>query len=182
MNKDPFQFWNDNGKLVFQREEVRVYAVDGEEYLFVGQIMYASTTEQDWYITNIYPHARGKCLEIGLGLGVASKVILANSDVTHLLTVEKDESVIAALGGFLPRHNILNADVMEWLSGFPGELGPMYDFIFVDHYTFDDEEYAALHRLQTMLKALLKKDGNMVFWIDENAPEGDKEEIKKLWI
>jgi len=181
VEKDPFQFWTDNAKLVFQRGDVRVYSMDEEEYLFVDQVMYASTTERGWYTTHAYPRAKGKCLEIGLGLGVASKVMLATRAVTHLLTVEKNENVIAAFGRPLSRHNILNVDVNEWLSKFP-ELVPMYDFIFVDHYTFEEEELVEIEELSVILKQLLKPGGKIVFWVDENAPDEDQEQIRKLWI
>jgi len=177
----PFDWWEENATNEFSQGDVRIYDMDGEKYLFVGPIMYASTTERSWYISNVLPYARGKCLEIGLGLGVASKVMLSTNHVTHLLTVEKDENVIGAFGRPLHRHNILHADVTEWLAGFP-VLEPMYDFIFVDHYTFEEEELEMLQFMATALKHLLKPSGSLVFWIDENAPEEDQEMIKKLWV
>ncbi len=181
MTTDPFSWWEENAAPEFHQENVRIYDVDGEKYLFVDQTMYASTTERDWYIKNIYGNARGKCLEIGLGLGVASKVMLANKDVTHLLTVENNEHVIGAFGRPLLRHNILHADVVTWISNFP-VLEPMYDFIFVDHYTFEEEELESLQWLGTGLQHLLRPGGKMVFWIDENASEEDQELIRNLWI
>jgi spermidine synthase len=181
VEKDPFQFWNDNAKLIFQQEEVRIYDIDDDEYLFVGQIMYASTSERRWYLHNVYPHAKGKCLEIGLGLGIASRVILLSKKVSHLLTVEKNENVIAALGQPFPRHNILSADVYEWAKNLY-LLEPTYDLIFVDHYTFESEDFEELEELQAVLKPVLKKGGRMIWWIDENAPDEDQEQVKNLWI
>ena len=177
----PFDWWEENATLEFNQGDVCIYDMDEEKYLFVGQTLYASTTERSWYIANVLPYARGKCLEVGLGLGVASKVMLSTEHVTHLLTVELDENVIGAFGRPLHRHNILHADVMKWISEFP-VLEPMYDFIFVDHYTFEEEELEILEWLATGLKHLLKPKGSMVFWIDENAPEEDQEKIKKLWV
>jgi spermidine synthase len=177
----PFDWWNANSQLDFQQENVRIYDIDGEKYLFVGQTMYASTTERSWYIKHVMPYAKGKCLELGLGLGVASKVILAKPEVTHLLTIENNENVIGAFGKPFLRHNILHADAMKWVSGFP-VFEPMYDFIFVDHYTFEEEELETLQWLGTGLKHLLMPKGSMVFWIDENAPDEDKEKIRDLWI
>ncbi len=176
-----FDWWNKNAVLEFEQEDVRIYDMDDEKYLFVGQIMYASTTERSWYIKNVLAHARGKCLELGLGLGVASKVILSSDRVTHLLTVENNENVIGAFGKLLPRHNILHADATKWISEFP-VLEPMYDFIFVDHFTFDEDELADLQWLGTGLKHLLKPEGKMVFWIDENASEVDQEYLRDLWV
>jgi spermidine synthase len=59
---------------------------------------------------------------------------------------------------------------------------PMYDFIFVDHYTFEEEEFHLLEELAGSLKKLLRPEGSMVFWIDENSPELDKEFIRDLWV
>ncbi len=159
--------------------------MDGQDYLFVGPVLYASSTERSWYVKNVYPHAQGKCLEVGLGLGVASKVILANKNVRHLLTVEKEEDVIAAFGKLLPRHNILEKDVNDWvrsINAVQDFFEPIYDFIFVDHYTFEDDEYYILQELHQLLKPLLKDGGKMVFWIDENAPDEDQCLVRSLWI
>ena len=181
MGIDPFGSWSDNADLEFIQGNVRIYNMDHEAYLFVDQTMYASTTERGWYISNVYPHARGKCLELGLGLGVASKVMLANARVDHLLTIENNEHVIGAFGKPLLRHNILWTDAIQWVSNFP-VLEPMYDFIFVDHYTFEEEELEKLQTLGTGLRYLLRPGGKMVFWIDENAPDEDRKQIRDLWV
>jgi spermidine synthase len=177
----PFDWWDRNGKLEYEQGDVRIYDVESEKHLFVGQTMYASTKERQWYVKNIHGIVRGKCLELGLGLGVASEVILANPNVRHLLTVEKNPYVIAAYGKPLRRQNILFKDAIEWVASFP-VLEPMYDFIFVDHYTFDEDDLSVLPWLATALKFLLKPGGKMVFWIDENAPEEDQKMVRDLWI
>ena len=185
MTSGMFDYWYKNGRLTYDNGDVKIFTVDREEYLFVGATLYASSTELPWYTRNVYGNAKGKCLEIGLGLGVASKAILANPSVNHLLTVEKNPFVISAFGRPLPKHNILEKDVNEWINSISiaAEIvEPMYDFIFVDHYTFDDEEYKELRDLQQVLKSLLKKEGTMVFWIDENAPEEDQFLIRSLWV
>jgi len=182
MTQGPFDFWDNNAYLEFHQENVRIYKLNGEQHLFVDQIMYASTRERTWYIHNVMPHARGKCLEIGLGLGVASKVILARPEVSHLLTVEKNEIVIGAFGKPFHHHNILCTDIYHWVDGFMN-LGPMYDLIFVDHYTLEDEDTIyALEDLSFKLEPLVKEGGRMIFWVDENAPEEDQAEIRKLWL
>ena len=180
-SKHPFQWWDKNGRLVFHQNDVRIYNVDRQEYLFVGSIMYASTEERDWYVKNVHPHAKGRCLEVGLGLGVASKAILANPNVEHLLTVEKNEDVIAAFGRPLLHHHILSADVETWASSVPKAF-QLYDFIFVDHYVYDEDLFPSLSGLAEDLGLLLKPGGKMVFWIDENAPEEEKAKIKSLYL
>ncbi len=182
MIQEPFDFWDKNADLEYHQNDVRIYRMDGQHYLFAGQTMYASTTERTWYIHNVMPHAKGRCLEIGLGLGVASKVILARPEVKYLLTIEKNEAVIGAFGKPLHRHNILWADVHEWITNFYDPT-PMYDLIFVDHYTLEDEDTIyELEELAFRLQTLLKEGGRMIFWVDENAPEEDQDQIRKLWL
>ncbi len=178
---EPFDFWDKNAVLEYNEEDVRVYRMDNEHYLFIDQIIYASTTERLWYIQNVMPHAKGRCLEVGLGLGVASKVILAKPEVKHLLTIEQNEAVIGAFGRPLTRHNILWADVYKWVGNFQ-EPTPMYDLIFVDHYTWDEDVLFLLEDLAFKLELLLKEDGRMIFWVDEAAPDEDKDQIRKLWL
>lgn|SRR5574338_215848 len=177
----PFDWWDKNGRLEFQKGNVRIYNVEREQYLFIDQVLFASTIERPWYIRNVMPHAKGKCLEIGLGLGCASKAILSHAGVTQLLTVEKNEDVIAAFGRPLPRHLILCADVNTWVKSVP-TVHSLYDFIFVDHYVYDEELLPELQELAKSLAVLLKPGGNMVFWIDENAPEDEKEKIRQLYL
>ncbi len=180
--KGPFDFWEENAFLEYQNEDVRIYDMDAQKYLFIGQVMYASTSERAWYVKNVMPHASGKCLEIGLGLGVASKSMLVKKEVRHLLTIEANEKVIEAFGRPLRNHNILHANVYSWVENL-AFVDPVYDFIFVDHYTLEDEEIVApLEDLAKKLKLLLKPEGKMVFWIDENAPEEDQQLLKDLWI
>lgn len=179
--KNPFKFWDEVGWLVFNKDDVRIYEVDGEQYLFVGQTMYASTTERDWYIKNVMPYAKGRVLEIGLGLGCASKVILASTKVKHLLTLENNERVVEAYGQLLPRHHLLLADVYAWAKEVPKQF-PMFDLIFVDHYTAYEETQGDLKELAQNLAPLLKEGGRMLFWVDENASDEEKDELHKLWL
>jgi spermidine synthase len=177
-----FDFWDEHAILEYHKDNVRIYNLEGEEYLFVDQVMYASTSEKDWYVHNVMPFAKGRCLEIGLGLGAASRAMLAKKEVKYILTIEKDEGVIAAFGRPLRRHNILNTDIYEWVENF-AEPTPMYDFIFVDHYaTMDEDLFEELKPLAIKLSQLLKPDGKMVFWIDENLSPEEIEMFKQLWI
>lgn len=180
--KGPFDFWDENAFLEYQNDDVRIYDMDTQKFLFIGQIMYASTSERGWYVKNVMPYATGKCLEIGLGLGVASKSMLVKNEVSHLLTIESNEKVIEAFGRPLRNHNILWADIYEWVEGLV-VIEPFYDFIFVDHYTLDDEEQIApLEELAVKLRPLLKPEGKMVFWIDTNASDEDQKRIRDLWV
>lgn len=180
--KSPWDFWLKNGLLEWEQGDVKVFSMDGENFLFVDGVMYASTSERAWYIKNVLPHVRGRCLEIGLGLGVASKVILSSPDVTTLLTVEANSDVIEAFGWTFRHHMLLNRDVNEWIEG-AAHAGPIYDFIFVDHHAeMDDESFPEMETLVKKLKLNLRQGGKLVVWIDEHAAEGDRDAYRKLWV
>lgn len=179
--KQPFDFWDKNGRLYYDKGNVKIYQLEGEEYLFVDQTLYASSTETSWYIRNILLPAKGNVLEIGLGLGCASKILLSNPKLESLLTIEKNPYVIGAFGKPMPRHKIVNADIYEWLAGHP--VGPRYNFIFVDHYTNQDEEtFEELATLKKNLKKVLQKQGKIIFWYDSNLDPQEKKAIKSLWV
>jgi len=179
--RDPFDFWNENGKLLWEQGDARVYEVDGQRYLFVDQTMYASTTERDWYIHNLMSKVRGQVLEFGLGLGVASLVMLA-AGLTHLTTIEKNKNVIWGYGRPLPFHNVIESDAdvaLEALSR--SEL--KYDFIFIDHYAhLDEETLDYLRNFVEKCRNLLVLGGNLVVWYDETLPDPDIASIRALWI
>lgn len=182
MGKGPFDFWHKNGLLEWEQGDVKIFSMDGDSFMFIGQTLFASTNERMWYIKNVMPHTRGKCLEVGLGLGAASKVILANPAVTTLTTVEANADVIDAFGWTFRHHIVVHMDINDW-AATAGHVGPIYDFIFVDHFAEMDEEfYPELEELVDKLKLTLKQDGKLVVWIDENAAEEDKEAYRKLWI
>jgi len=183
MKQHAFSWWDQNGFLEYHNNNVRIYNVDGEQYLFIDQIMYASSTERSWYIKNVMPHAHGRCLEVGLGLGIASKVILARPEVEYLLTIENSEPVIAAYGKPLHRHFLLCADIYEWANNY-GEFDlPLYDLIFVDHYTaMEDELIDELTPLVENLKKLLRPEGKLIVWVDESLAPEDTEMFRKLWV
>ena len=182
MGKGPFDFWLENGLLEFEQGDVKIFTMDGDNFLFIDQVLYASTSDRDWYLKHVFSYARGKCLEIGLGLGVASKVILTNPEVTTLLTIESNFDVISAFGDTFRHHMLLNMDVNTWIET-AAHAGPIYDFIFVDHFAEMDEEfYPDLKELVDKLKLNLKQDGKLVVWIDEHAAEEDKKAYRKLWV
>jgi len=179
--KQPFDFWDKNAQLSYDKGNVRIYTLNREDYLFVDQTLYASSTETSWYIRNILLPAKGNVLEIGLGLGCASKIMLSNPKLEKILTIEKNPYVIAAFGSPMPRHKIVQADINEWLAGVPKE--PRYDFIFVDHYTNQDEDtFEELRSLKSNLKKILKKQGKIIFWYDNNLAPEEKKAIKSLWV
>lgn len=173
-------YWDKNAVLEFKKDNVRLYRMGNQRFLFENEEICYSTSERNWYVKNVMPYAKGKALQIGLGLGLASKCILLKRKVNHLLTVEENENIIEAHGKTLTGHNILYKNPEQWLD-LVSHNGPTYDFIFVENYVFDDEILENLPNLAEKYYSILKPNGNIIFWIDENAEEEDQRLVKSLW-
>jgi len=177
----PFDYWNEHGQIIYKDGDVVIYKMDGEEYLFVGQILYASSAERNWYLNNLNFPGRRRVLELGLGLGVASRMFLANG-AKHLTTIELEEGVIKAFGVPKLNHTIVHMNADDYVERallFP----PQFDLIFVDHYArIDEEMFDYLKGLAEKLKRLLLPGGNLIFWIDEFLPDAEIARLRSLWI
>jgi spermidine synthase len=159
-----------DGELIAHSGEARVYKMDGKLFLEKGQghNLWALEDELFDYIEQLESFPKGDCLEIGLGLGVASKYILTFPDVKSLTTVEIDEDVIAVQKLANPiddaRHIVLNADGLYYAY----DTKRLYDFIFLDFYEIIDEDTLPL--IADMVNAcsrILKPDGKMIGWLDK---------------
>jgi spermidine synthase len=175
-----------DGNLVAESGDARVYAmeVEGNKELFLelgkGHTLWAHTMEWEDYVYQMQGRPRGNCLEIGLGLGVASRYILSCPAVDTLTTVEVNEDVIAlqkqinpiddkwGLVSFSDRHIIVNAEGLA----FAYETKSRYDFIFIDCYDrIDEETLPIIADMAFACRRLLKEDGEMIGWFDKYTPE-----------
>ena len=186
-----------DGHVVAKSGEVGVYRMNKELFLEIGPGHNLWTLESEYsdYIEQLEDKPKGDCLEIGLGLGVASRCILTYPQVKHLTTVEKNKDVIqthgqisplldesAKLGRWAPydadRHTILNADGMLYMY----KTQKRFDFIFLDFYQEIDEE--SLPLIADMVKAcrkVLKRKGSIVGWLDPYTEEEDAYKFKRLF-
>jgi spermidine synthase len=173
-----------DGELVAQRGEVAVYNMSGELFLEVGPGHNLWTLESEYtdYMIQLGDKPRGKCLEIGLGLGVASRCILTYPAVTSLTTVELREDVIHTHNDIIPllenkiekwapydadRHIIIHQDGLKYMLS----TKERYDFVFMDFYKHIDED--TLPTIKDMIAAAricLASGGTISGWLDPYTP------------
>jgi spermidine synthase len=173
-----------DGELVAEHGTARVYRMNEELFLEIGppgvHTLWALESELMDYMQQLESFPKGDCLEIGLGLGVASRYILTFPQVKHLTTVEANADVIALhemldeslrrrqLDYNKDRHRILHANGIEYAY----QTNKRYDFIFIDCYDVIDED--TLPFIADMINAcnrVLKHGGKMIGWLDPNTPE-----------
>jgi 2-polyprenyl-3-methyl-5-hydroxy-6-metoxy-1,4-benzoquinol methylase len=170
-----------DGKLIANSGNASIYNMSEELFLEIGpgHNLWAFESELDDYIEQLNDWPHGECLEIGLGLGVASRYILTFPDVKRLTTIDSNKDVIAAhekipenargrqLNYRKKDHRIYNADGLIYAY----ETNKLYDFIFLDFYAVIDED--SLPKIADMVTAcsrILKPNGCMVGWLDKFTP------------
>jgi len=163
-----------DGALIAEQGEVRVYDMEGLKYLEIGpgHNLWMVESEIEELSQQIGNSPHGKCLEVGLGLGIASKYILSFSEVESLTTVEINPDVITVQAWVNeindPRHKVINMNGLDFIL----QSEEKYDFIFFDHYSIIDEE--TLNILDIYIKAakkILANGGTMLGWFDPFTPE-----------
>lgn len=189
-------YFND-GELVANSGSARVYKMNGELFLEIGDghTLWALEREVLDYIDQLGDKPKGNALEIGLGLGVASRCILTYPKVKKLTTVEKNmdvinthEQLINYLDGAFykdkwskydkTKHNIVNNDGLNYLY----TTKEKYDFIFMDFYSHIDED--TLPDIADMVIAarrVLRAKGVIMGWLDPYTPDIFVEQFKNLF-
>ena len=174
-----------HGKLLAKSGNIKVYLFNDLLYLEEGpgHTLWTIESEIEEYEQQIANYPKGNCLEIGLGLGVASRYILSCKGVKSLTTVELLEDVIKVQKqvNFIndPRHSIICMNGWEHIIS----TDKKYDFVFMDHYHFADEEGLPLIKkyVEMCKKRVLKKGGKIVVWQDIYMPEEFIESFHKLF-
>lgn len=172
------------GELVAKRGEVSIYDMFGELFLEVGpgHNLWALESEYTDYMTQLGDKPKGKCLEIGLGLGVASRCILTYPKVKSLTTIELREDVIKAHKDIIPlldkklekwapydenRHTIIHQNGLKYMLS----TKERFDFIFMDFYKHIDID--TLPEIKDMIaaaKVCLAEGGVISGWFDPYTP------------
>ena len=172
-----------DGELIAESGDARIYKLNNELFLEIGpgHNLWALESELEDYIWQLNDRPRGECLEIGLGLGVASKYILSCPRVRGLTTVELNEDVISVYNKLKPkdynfdfyiypekRHTILNLDGLVYMY----ETKRRFDFIFIDCYdVIDEDSFPLIEDMVNASKRILKENGTIVGWFDKATPE-----------
>jgi spermidine synthase len=161
-----------DGELIAESGEVRVYKMNDKLFLEkgTGHTLWALEDELEDYIHQLDSWPKGDCLEIGLGLGVASRYILTFPKVQSLTTVEIDEDVIKTQQLVNPidddRHTVLNANGLYYAY----QTNKMFDFIFLDFYdVIDEETLPAIADMVTACNRILRRGGKMIGWLDKHT-------------
>ena len=164
-----------HGRLIAESGNMRVYIFNSMLHLEEGpgHTLWAIEDEVKEYKEQIKDYPHGDCLEIGLGLGVASKYILSCKGVKSLTTIEllEDTIKVQKQTNFIDddRHIIICMDGWEYIIS----TDKKYDFIFMDFYHFIDEEGIPLIKkyVEMCKKRVLKEGGKIVGWFDTSTPE-----------
>ena len=172
-----------DGDLVVKSGEVKVYRLENELYLEIGpgHNLWALESELSDYIWQLNGKPSGACLEIGLGLGVASRYMLSCPRVRSLTTVELNADVINVYNKltlddygheFLvypeKRHTVLNADGLIYMY----QTKQRYDFIFIDCYDrIDEDTLPFIADMAYAAKRVLADGGKVTGWFDKYTPE-----------
>jgi len=175
-----------DGDLIAESGEARVYRMitNGNEELFLeigqGHTLWAHSMEWEDYVFQLKGRPHGECLEIGLGLGVASRYILSCPKVENLTTIEVNKDVIEVQAkinpiedkwgmiSFSDRHTIYNAEGLAYMYATKKK----YDFVFIDCYDrIDEETLPLIADMAFAAKRLLKEGGEVVGWFDKFTTE-----------
>jgi spermidine synthase len=170
-----------DGKLVAEHGDARVYKMNGELFLEIGQghTLCCAEGELTEYIHQISDFPKGRCLEIGLGLGIVSRYLFTFPQVTHVTTIENNLDVIKIHNDLkeedrgleidypAEKHRILHADGIEYAY----QTKQKYDFIFIDCYNrIDDETLPLIADMTAACSRILNRGGKMVGWLDKHTP------------
>lgn len=184
-----------DGDLITTQDEVAIYRMEGYLFLEIGPGHTLCSSEHDYtsFMEQLGDKPKGKCLEIGLGLGIASRCILTYPNVTSLTTIELRKNVIRAHEVVIPlldektekwdfynkkRHQIINYDGLMYMLSTKNK----FDFIFMDFYEIVDEDTLPLIKdMVACAKTILRPGGKIVGWLDPYTPAEYAEEFLNIF-
>lgn len=192
MSKNGLIYFKD-GELIAEQGEARLYQMNDELFLEAGpnHTLWALESELETYMWQLEDYPNGNVLEVGLGLGVASRYLLTFPRVKSLTTIEKNKDIID-LYPRIPRkdsdtfnknfghkkHIIHNIDGLSYVYN----TNKKYDFVFLDFYDRIDEE--TLPEIRDMVngcKRVLKVGGKIMGWLDPHTPEEFVKEFENIF-
>ncbi len=186
----------EDGVEIAKSGDAVVYLMNNELFLEIGpgRNLWALESEYSDYIEQLWDLPKGSCLEIGLGLGIASRCILSNPNVRSLTTIEKNKDIVAIQSQLTTilgdstrssrwsydqnKHKVLNCEGLVYLY----ETKRKYDFIFLDFYEAINEE--TLPAIRDMVKAsekVLSNTGCILCWFDKYTPDQYVDEFFALF-
>lgn len=182
------------GDKIAESGNVRVYSFNNDLFLEIGEghTLWALESELSDYIEQLGGRPKGNVLEIGLGLGVASRYILSLPNVRALTTVEANSDVVNVYNTVMERdrvfmenfshkkHLVLNTDGLSYVYNTKRK----FDFIFMDFYDRIDED--TLPEIKDMVEGckraqILAKGGKIMGWFDPYTPDEFTEQFYNIF-
>ena len=172
-----------DGKVIADSNNIVIYEMDGVCYLEQGpgHNLWADSAEIKELSEQMADRPFGDCLEIGLGLGVASKYILSCENVNSLTTVEINEDVVylyKELNVEKDNHTVICQNGLDYII----QTDRRFDFVFLDFYSLIDED--TLPEIEVYVKAakrILKNGGEVMGWFDPFTPDEDAKRFFSLF-
>jgi len=195
MQTETMIYWK-NGNIVAESGQIKVYEMQEQLYLEQGpgHTLWALESECAVYLDQfIKQEPKGNVCEIGLGLGVAARLLMSFPKVKHLTTIEKNKDVIFTHDATIhildervnkwphyeyAKHTKINEDGLHFLSA----TKERFDYIFLDFYKAIDED--TLPEIKDMCNAAQKcltKNGVVIGWLDPYTQASDYEEFIQIF-
>jgi spermidine synthase len=176
-----------DGKVIADSNDIVIYEMDGIRYLEQGpgHNLWTDSDEIEQLSEQIARRPFGDCLEIGLGLGVASKYILSRANVNSLTTIEINEDVVYLyyeLNKKEDRHTIICQNGLDYIIETALITDERFDFVFLDMYSCIDED--TLPEIEMYVKSsrkVLKTGGEVMGWFDTSTPPEFAKEFFNLF-
>jgi spermidine synthase len=168
----------DEGKIIASSGDVKVYLYNELMHLEIGPShnLWMIEDEIKELSKQIGNSPTGNCLEIGLGLGMASQYILSQPEVIHLTTVEINPDVIEVQKQVNKIDNIHHTILCGNGLDFMLQTEEQYEFIFFDHYALIDEDTLEMLNVYNLVaNDILTPKGIIKAWYDVNTVEEDAE-------
>ena len=163
-----------DGKVIAESGDIKVYEFDGALYLErgPGHNLWADSNEIKELADQIEDKPRGDCLEIGLGLGVASKYILSKPEVSSLTTIEISPDVIETYYKINPDKNPAHEIICQSGLTYLVSTKDSFDFIFLDFYDVIDEDILPdIRDFVEVGMSKLREGGEIMGWFDPYTAE-----------
>jgi len=191
------QIYFEDGEIVANHGQATAYHMDDCLILEIGpgHNLWALENEVSTYLNQLKDYPKGDCLEVGLGLGIASRCILSYALVEHLTTVEINKDVIGLHEKLIPildgskysnkwlpynsnRHTIVNENGLTYLC----TTKEKYDFIFLDFWQqIDDQTLPYIADMVYYAKKTLTDDGILMGWLDPYTESTYRKEFINLF-
>ncbi len=188
-------YWK-HGDIVAESGLITVYDMNDQLFLEQGpgHTLWALESECTVYLDQfIKQEPVGEVLEVGLGLGVASRLLMSFPEVVHVTTIEKNQDIINThdatihiLDGRIDkwpqyddsRHTKINDEGLHYLLN----TNQKFNYIFLDFYQcIDEDTLPVIKDMTNAARRCLNSDGVVLGWLDPYTQSGDYKEFVNIF-